>query len=122
MSVTIKTFVLYGTEVDTSNFDQSKFANQEEYIDYLYDVINKKDSPYQLIYDEDTDSYCFGFVIDESIESNWESTYLKSTTFTEMRKCITENVREALDWILMLQFNRRAKNCYIDYRILTVYC
>jgi hypothetical protein len=122
MSVTVKTFVLYGTDVDISNFDTSKFTDKEEYVDYLYDVINKNDSPYKLIYDEDTDSHCFGYVIDESIDSNWESKYLKSATFSEMRSHITDNVREALDWILMLQFDKRSKNCYIDYRILTVYC
>lgn len=122
MSVTIKTFVLYGTEVDISNFDKSQFVDEEEYVDYLNDVINKIDSPYKLIYDEDSDSYCFGYVIDESIESSWENTYLKSITFSQMKKCITENVRDAFDWLLLLHFNTRARNRNIDYMILTVYC
>lgn len=122
MSVTIKTFVLYGTEVNVSNFDESRFSDSEEFVEYLYDVINKNDSPFKLIYDEDTNSHYFGFVIDESIVSSWENQYLKSTTFTEMSKCITDNVLEGLDWMLMLQFNTRSKNCYVDFRILTVYC
>lgn len=122
MSVKVKTYVLYGTKVDVFDYDRDRFQDDIDYIDYLYDVVNKDDSPYQVIYNEDQNDYYFGYVIDEASESSWESSYLSTQTFDEIANAITSEVREAMDWLLLIHFNRRSKFTTLQYHILTVYC
>lgn len=122
MSVTTKTYVLYGTKVDVFNYDNNRFQDDIDYIDYLYDVVNKTDSPYQVIYNEEQNDYYFGYVIDEASEDNWESKCLRSQTFDDIANAVTNEVREALDWMLLIHFNKRISTSIVQYRILTVYC
>lgn len=122
MSVTVKTYVLYGTKVDVLDYDRDRFQDDIDYIDYLYDVVNKDDSPFQVIYNEDQNDYYFGYVIDEASEGSWESTHLSTQTFDEIADAITNEVREAMDWLLLIHFNKRSKFTTLQYRILTVYC
>lgn len=122
MSVVIKTYILYGTEVDLSKYDTSKFEDEDEFGDYLHDVINKPESEYKLIYDESSGNYHFGFIIDMSSDSHWNTQYLISQSFDDIMNQVTDEVRQSIDWMLMIYFNERAEVSPIGYKILTVYC
>lgn len=122
MSVVIKTYIFYGTKVDLSKFDTSKFEDEDEFEDYLYDVINKPESAYKLIYDETTGNHQFGFVIDEACDSSWYPRYLSCQTFNQIMDQVTDEVRESIDWMLLIYFNERSELLPLEYKILTVCC
>ena len=120
MSVTTKTYILYGTKISTDNYNKSIFEGEDDYIDYLYEVINIDESPYELIYNEADNSYYFGFVMDKARTSNWE--YLSTRTFEELTNTITPDIEQSVGRLLLEHFNIKRDNCKIEHRILTVYC
>lgn len=120
MSGTVKTYVLYGTKLNVDYYDKDKFEDVLDYIYYLYDVVNKADSPYKVLYNEDQDDYYFGYVIDEASADHWESSFLISQSFDEIGNKVTREVLEALDWMLLIHFEKRSKTSRFEYRILTV--
>lgn len=122
MSVTIRTYVLYGTIVDVSNYDTTRFEDEMEYVDYLYDVINKCDSPYKIIYNEDNNEYYFGYVIDEGCDGNWDNKYLSTQSFSAIAKKVTPEIEQAVDWFLLINFDMRSSSSDVELMILTVYC
>lgn len=119
--VTARTFILYGTKVDFGKFDTSRFENAEEYINHVYDVINKVDSPFQMIYDELSDSHYFGYVIDQAADTEWETELLNTVSFSDLKDKVTTDIRESVDWILLVYFGRRASEFNVDLWILSVY-
>lgn len=122
MSVVIRTYILYGAKVDTSNFDKNRFEDEQDFIDYIYDVINIDDCPYKVIYNEMDNSYYYGYIIDEASDSHWDTQYLSSRTFDEIISEVSTEVKESLDWMLHIHFDMRSETSDINFRILTVYC
>lgn len=122
MSVVIRTYILYGAKVDTSNYDKNRFEDEQDFIDYIYDVINIDDCPYKVIYNEMDNSYYYGYIIDEASDSHWDTKYLSSRTFDEIISEVSTEVTESLDWMLHIHFNMRSETSDINFRILTVYC
>lgn len=119
--IAAQTYVLYGTEIDVTKFDKERFENLEEYINHIYDVINKDDSPFTMIYDEFNDKHFFGYVLDKAEDSKWQTQHLNTVSFTSLQSEITTDVKEALDWILLVYFGTRSRDCNVDYWILSVY-
>lgn len=122
MSVKLRTYILYGTKITINNYDTERFEDKDDYIDYLYGIINKDESAYRLIYNEFENDYYFGYVIDKASTGNWDSEYLKTQTFSELISTITPEIKQSLEWLLLIHFNMRSSNCEIEHRILTVYC
>lgn len=122
MSAIVKTYLLYGTKVDVHKYDTTKFTDYLDYVDYLFDVVNRDGSTYRVILDEDKDDYYFGYIIDEAKCGSWDCTYLSTQTFDDVMEKVTSDIVEALDWMLLIHFNQRLEESNVKTRILTVYC
>lgn len=118
--MTVGTYLLYGCEV-CLNPVPDKFSDADEYIDYLYDVLNNNTSSYKIIYEDNSSKFYFGYVIDKACDSDEYVQYFNSTSITQCSRAITPEVFESLEWLFLVYFNKKIEDLIFDFYILTTY-
>lgn len=118
--MTVGTYLLYGCEVNIYPVP-SKFADADEYIEYLYSVLNNNNSPYRIVYDVNSTKFFLGFIIDEAHDDDIDVSYLKSTSLTQIKSHVTVEVYESLEWLYLVYFDKVLEDTELDLHILITY-
>lgn len=118
--MTVGTYLLYGCEVNIYPIP-SKFIDADEYIEYLYNVLNNNNSHYRIVYDVNSSKFYLGYVIDEAHDEEHGVSYLNSISYKEMRTYITIEVYESLEWLYLVYFNNKLENTELDFHLLITY-
>ncbi|MGD6805323.1 hypothetical protein, partial [Rossellomorea vietnamensis] len=67
------------------------------------------------------DKHFFGYVLDRAEDTKWQTQHLNTVSFKSLQSKITIDIQEALDWILLVYFGTRSRDCNVDFWILSVY-